>query len=253
MKVDITRPQIGRIYDYVLGGTYNYEPDRQAAEGMVKLMPAYPSWARYNRAFLGEVGRRWAAEGRKRIIDLGSGLPTQGHFNEFLPGAKILFSDLDPLTVAQGQQLLAYSPDMAFFEIDLHQADALIEQAAAFFGAERSFAVGCIGVAYFIPDDAVKRLMQRLHAFTGPDSVMAVSWPVVPDSEEVRATIAAASEHARVKFWSRTPEEMTELLKPWRMAPAENLGERFAGAAPPPAMPDHPMHRTQVYGAFVEH
>lgn len=253
MTIDITRPQIGRIYDYVLGGTYNYEPDRRAAEGMVKLMPAYPTWARWNRAFLAEVGRRWGAEGRKRVIDLGSGLPTQGHFNEHLPNAKILFSDLDPLTVAQGQQLLAYSPDMAFFEVDLHSPDALIEQATAFFGAERSLAVGCIGVAYFMPDEAVKQLMERLHAFCGPDSVMAVSWPFVPDSENVRKTIAMLSEQARIKFWSRTPEEMAELLKPWRMHPVENLGQRFGKDGPPILDPENPMHITQVYGAFADH
>src|SRR5689334_34414 len=93
MNIDITRPQVGRIYDCVLGGTHNHEADRRAVEEIVKLVPTYPRWAWLNRTFLAEVGRRWAAEGRERVLDLGSGLPTQRHFNELLPGAKILFTD----------------------------------------------------------------------------------------------------------------------------------------------------------------
>ena len=146
MTIDISRPQIGRIYDYVLGGTFNHEADRKAARAMMELIPAYPRWARYNRAYLAHVGKRWAKEGRKRVLDLGSGLPTQGHFNEHMPDAAILFSDNDPLSVAQGQQLLAYTPDMAYCQGDLRHPDVLVAEAASFFGAERVLAVGCIGV-----------------------------------------------------------------------------------------------------------
>jgi hypothetical protein len=253
MTIDITRPSIGRIYDYVLGGTYNHEADRRAAEKMLELMPAYPQWAWQNRAFLASVGKRWAAEGRRRVIDLGSGLPTQGHFNAHMPDAKILFTDGDPLTVVQGQQILAYTPDMGYSQVDLRAPDTLIEQAEAFFGDERVFAVGCIGVVYFLPDDGVRQLMHRLHAFCAPGSVMAVSFPWVPDSEEVRATIAKASEAARINFYSRTPEQIAELCSPWRFAPALRLADVFGAGGPPVTLPDHPMHRTEVFGMFAEH
>jgi SAM-dependent methyltransferase len=253
MSVDTTRPQIGRIYDYVLGGTHNYEADRRAAEGMIQLMPAYPRWAFQNRAFLADVGRRWAAEGRARVLDLGSGLPTQGHLDELLPHAKILFSDVEPLTVAQGRELLAHKPDKAYHEIDLRRPEALIEQAAAFFGQGQVLAVGCIGVLYFLTDDELRRLMAALHAFCAPGSVMALSFPTVPDSDEVKATIAAAAQHARINFHSRTPEQVAALIAPWRMAPAERLAERFGDGGRPISQPDHPMHRTEVFGAFAAH
>jgi SAM-dependent methyltransferase len=253
MTIDTTRPQIGRIYDYVLGGTYNHEADRRAAEGMIQLMPAYPRWAWQNRAFLTDVGRRWAAEGRARVLDLGSGLPTQGHFDELLPSAKILFSDVEPLTVEQARELLAPKPDKAYLHIDVRQPEALIEQAAAFFGDARDLAVGCIGVLYFLTDDELRRLMAALHAFCAPGSVMALSFPTVPESEEVKATLAAASAHARISFYSRTPEQVAELIAPWRMGPAERLAERFGDGGRPISHPDHPMHRTEVFGAFATH
>jgi hypothetical protein len=34
-EIDTTRPHIGRIYDYVLGGTQNFEADRQVADKLL--------------------------------------------------------------------------------------------------------------------------------------------------------------------------------------------------------------------------
>ena len=45
--VDPTRPSAARLYDYYLGGTHNYEVDRQTAEQIRALMPelADAAWA----------------------------------------------------------------------------------------------------------------------------------------------------------------------------------------------------------------
>ncbi len=259
MTIDITRPHIGRIYDYVLGGTQNYESDRLAAEAMVKLMPSYPRWARINRSFLAHVGRRWAKEGLDRVLDLGSGLPTQGHFNEHLPDAKILFSDFDPLTVAQAQHLLAYTPDMAYANIDLRDPDALVEQASTYFGADRPRAVGAIGVVYFLTDDELRSLMQRLHAFCAPGTVMALSFhhmPVGADTVAIDRVIAEGQKHARINFFLRTPEQIAELILPWRLTvdkPIQDwLGEDENTAPIPAIRPEDPLGQLILVGAFAE-
>src|SRR5262245_23126819 len=114
MSIDTSRPHISRIYDYVLGGTFNHEADRRVGDLMMERMPSYPRWARLTRSFLAEVGKLWASQGQTHILDLGSGLPTQGHFNSHLPGARILFVDHDAQTVAQGRQLLGESPGMEY-------------------------------------------------------------------------------------------------------------------------------------------
>lgn len=253
MTIDISRPQIGRIYDYVLGGTFNHEADRRAAQAMMERMPAYPRWARQNRAFLASVGRRWAAEGRERVLDLGSGLPTQGHFNTHMPKALILFSDIDKLSVIQGQQLLAYTPDMAYVEADLREASALLEAAATYFGAERLLAVGAVGMIYFLSDEHLRTLMRRLHAFCAPGSVMALSWPTVPDTPEVRAATQVLVKQAGIDFYSRTAEQVAELIAPWRFLGAEEVVEFSADGPTIIERPDHPFHDTRVFGAFAEH
>jgi hypothetical protein len=256
MSIDIARPQIGRIYDYVLGGSYNYEADRRAADAILDLVPAYPRWAKLNRAFLGHVGQRWAAEGRKDVLDLGSGLPTQGHFNEHLPGARILFADSDPLTVVQGRQLLAYSPDMAYVEADVRQTEALLDEAAAYFGEARHLAVGCIGILYFLSDEELGNLARRLHAFCAPGSAMALTFHVIPDepgAEAVREALFESAKLARINFFIRTPERIGELIAPWRMLSARPLVDIIGDVAPLPVRPEHPMHRARILGAFAEY
>ena len=63
MAIDTTRPSIGRIYDFMLGGHHNYEVDREASAGLLKVFPTYPKWARINRWFLQYVAAQWAEQG----------------------------------------------------------------------------------------------------------------------------------------------------------------------------------------------
>lgn len=248
MADDGARPHISRIYDYLLGGTHNHEADRRAAEGMIARMPAYPVWARANRDFLGRVGERWAAEGRARVLDLGSGLPTQGHFNTRLPGARILFADIDPETVSQGRRILGGAPGMTYVEADVRAPDALLAEAGAFFGGERDLAVGCIGLLYFLDDEQLRSLMGRLHAFCAPGSALALSFPAYdePLTEEVRAVIRELVGVARIDFFHRTAEQIAELVAPWRMATPERLDSPLSAELRAAS----PMNRMGVYGAF---
>jgi O-methyltransferase involved in polyketide biosynthesis len=252
MNGEVTHPHIGRIYDYLLGGTFNHEVDRRAAEAMVARMPAYPRWARANRGFLGRAGERWAREGRTRVLDLGSGLPTQGHFDTRLPGARILFADFDALTVAQGRQILAGAPGRTYVQADLRAPDTLLAEAGAFFGGERELAVGCIGVVYFLSDEEVRRLMQGLHAFCAPGSTMALGFPAVSEghlSDALKEVIRELVQIARIDFFLRTLDEIAALVAPWRIDAVEPLDPPL----PAEARSGSPVDGLAVFGAFAEH
>ena len=163
MEIDTTKPHIGRIYDYVLGGHHNFDIDRQAAKHLMELAPSYPKWARLNRWFLQLVAEQWATEGHTRILDLASGLPTQGHFHEIMPQAHILYSDNDPLSVTYGQQLLENVSTAEYILADLRDPQFLRDRASAFFGDEREVAIGLIGISYFLDDAQLAHLAQMLH------------------------------------------------------------------------------------------
>ncbi|MEZ4302229.1 MAG: SAM-dependent methyltransferase [Polyangiaceae bacterium] len=253
MSNDGRRPHISRIYDYVLGGTFNHEVDREAAEVMIDRMPSYPRWARQNRSFLASAGKRWAREGRERVLDLGSGLPTQGHFNSQLPGARILFTDFDEETVAAGRGLLGGVDHMEYAHLDLKDVGAVIAAAQGFFGDERALAVGLIGVMYFLSDEHVRALAQALHDLAAPGSVLSVSFPSVMgelnDSE--KATIAAMQRSANIEFFHRTKEQVAQVLAPWKILGFDEVADP-AGPASATPNPRDSMGRFRVLGGFAE-
>ena len=50
--MDVSKPSPARMYDYYLGGTHNFEVDRDAAERAIAAMPYTIQGARGNRDFL---------------------------------------------------------------------------------------------------------------------------------------------------------------------------------------------------------
>lgn len=226
--IDTTKPHLGRIYDFMLGGHHNYEIDRAAAAQILKVAPTYPKWARANRWFLQFVASEWEQAGRRQVLDLATGLPTKGHFNDLMPGARILFTDNDPISVAYGEEILAGSPDMAYRLADLGQPDTIVRAADDFFGAARDVAIACIGVAYLLPDNVLAELLRALHTFSAPGSVLALTYGSHVeggDRERLEAALAAFRKFAGTSMHIRSTEEMAELAAPWRLTTARPLPE----------------------------
>jgi S-adenosyl methyltransferase len=112
LGLDVTTPNVARMYDYYLGGKDNYQADRIAAEKVLALVPGLRRAAVENRRFLRRVVRFLAAEaGVSQFLDIGVGLPTQGAVHEVVrevnPGARVVYADYDPVVVTHGQALLA--------------------------------------------------------------------------------------------------------------------------------------------------
>lgn len=218
-EIDTTRPHIGRIYDFMLGGHHNYEVDRLAAAKILEVAPTYPKWARANRWFLQFVASQWEQAGRERVLDLATGLPTKGHFNDIMPKARILFTDNDPLSVAYGEDILADCPNMRYRLADLGHPETLVAEATDFFPHDRVIAISCIGVAYMLPDAVLAALLQALHTWSAPGSVLAVTfgfWVEGGDRAKAQAALEAMRRHANASMYVRTNEELIALAGPWR-------------------------------------
>jgi hypothetical protein len=125
---DASKPNAGRIYDFVLGGNHNFEVDRQAAQGVLKLVPNFPKIARTIRWFLVEAVRRLLADGFTHFIDFASGLPTVDHIHEIAPkGTKVVYSDIDPVTVAYGQEIIKDNPDARYIACNIMRRSACLK------------------------------------------------------------------------------------------------------------------------------
>jgi O-methyltransferase involved in polyketide biosynthesis len=224
------RPHPGRMYDYIIGGTYNYEADRIAADQFVKLVPSIPVAARLNRTFLKVAAARWTAAGINHIIDLGAGLPTRGHLNSYLPEAHILFVDRDPLTVAYGRDILYNSPRCEYAELDVLQGPSLADAITRVFGIRRRLGVGFVGLSYFFSDAQVRDLLQTLQSCCAPGSVMAMSYLSASTEAAAEKLVAEYARVVNAPLYLRAPHHITSLLTPWKVLenrPVQEFADRI--------------------------
>jgi len=109
--MDLNRPSPARMYDYMLGGTHNFQVDRDATELFRAQMPDLEDAAWANRGFHGRAARWMAAiPGIRQFIDIGSGLPTQSNTHEAVHAvaahARVVYVDNDPMVSVYAAELL---------------------------------------------------------------------------------------------------------------------------------------------------
>jgi hypothetical protein len=108
--IDIEKPNIARIYDYLLGGYHNFEIDRATAEGVLKVYPYMKPAAIAVRAYLRRSVHFLTERGIEQFLDIGSGLPTVGNVHELVqeanPAARVVYVDNDPVAVTHSRAML---------------------------------------------------------------------------------------------------------------------------------------------------
>ncbi len=128
--VDPNVPAPARLYDYYLGGSSNYQVDRDAAEAVRKLIPELTDAAWANRGFHQRAARWLAEQGIDQYIDIGSGLPTVGNTHEVVqqvdPDARVVYVDNDPIVLAHAEELLGRTGRTRVILADLRDPDALL-------------------------------------------------------------------------------------------------------------------------------
>jgi S-adenosyl methyltransferase len=113
-NIDVSRPNVARVYDAFLGGKDNFAADREFVDKAMRIAPKAPLAAKANRAFLRRVVRHLVGEaGITQLLDIGSGLPTQGNVSEVAheinPVARVVHVDNDPVVYTHSKALLADS------------------------------------------------------------------------------------------------------------------------------------------------
>lgn len=109
--IDITVPNVARVYDAFLGGKDNFSADREFVRKALEVAPKARMGARNNRVFLDRVVRYLAADaGVTQFLDLGSGLPTQGNVSEVAheidPAIHVVHVDNDPVVYTHSKALI---------------------------------------------------------------------------------------------------------------------------------------------------
>jgi hypothetical protein len=160
-EIDISRPHSARMYDYFLGGKDNFTADRNAAELVLRSLPAVRVAARENRKFLARTVAYLAGHARiRQFLDIGTGLPGAGNTHEvaqrIAPDSRVVYADNDPLVLAHVRALLTSSQDgqARYIGADLREPEKILANPVVRetldFG--RPVALMLVAVLHFIAD-----------------------------------------------------------------------------------------------------
>ncbi|MBK6012924.1 SAM-dependent methyltransferase [Streptomyces sp. MBT53] len=157
-SIDISVPSVSRIYDYYLGGSHNFEVDREAARKAMEFLPGLPKIMQANRAFMRRAVRFAAAEGITQFLDIGSGIPTFGNVHEVAqeasPGAHVMYVDHDPVAVAHSQAVLAGNETAGVVAADLRKPQEILASAEVqrLIDVNRPVALLLVAILHFVED-----------------------------------------------------------------------------------------------------
>ncbi len=217
MEFDTGKPNGGRIYDYLLGGSHYFEVDRIAAEQMLTLAPSARPAAKLNRWFMLTAVSELVRAGYTHFLDLATGLPTQDYVHELAPNARVLYNDIDPLTVAYAREIIGDNEQVRYIQANITDLDSILAAADTHFHGERHIAICFIGSTYFVDEEHISSIIDRLYDWAAPGSAMAMSWLV--------ANPADANDHPVIQLYRsmnspvtlRTVERIEQLLKRWKV------------------------------------
>ncbi|REF37222.1 SAM-dependent methyltransferase [Thermasporomyces composti] len=234
--IDPTKPNVGRIWDYLLGGTEWFEIDKMAAERLKQLAPELAEdgvWA--NRGFL-QRSARWLAEkaGIRQFIDIGAGLPTRNNTHEAVravaPDARVVYVDNDPVICEYSRSLLKDTPNTFYLCADLEDPDSILNNSDVRALIDFSQPVGLIlaAVVHFVPDERDPwGLLRRYKDALAPGSYVALSHGTTSrTSPELVEKATKLYSSASAQLYMRSEEDIErlfeglELVPPYPGAPA---------------------------------
>lgn len=178
--IDLYKPSVARIYDYLLGGKDHFARDRAAAEALLVALPTARADAAANRAFLGRAVRFLAAEHRVgQFLDLGTGLPTQHNVHQIAhPDARVAYVDNDPVVCAHARALLATDDTTTVAEADLRDPHSILTSpgVADLLDFDHPIGVLAVAILHFIPDvDDPWALLGRFRDAVPPGSFLVLT------------------------------------------------------------------------------
>jgi len=221
--IDTSKPNVARIYDYLLGGKDNFAVDRAAAQQLLAARSNIPGIVRDNRSFIGRaVGYLAGEAGIRQFVDLGGGLPTQLNVHEMVqriaPDAGVVYVDNDPVVFVHGQALLARGDGVAMVCADLRAPAEVLQhpEVGRLLDLAQPVAIVCTSVLHFIPDeDDPHQIVAGYRDRMAPGSYLVVSHGTTPAKEDptsVADSVTSVYRQASAQLHLRPLPEITRFF-----------------------------------------
>jgi O-methyltransferase involved in polyketide biosynthesis len=178
---DASKPNVARVYDYLLGGKDNFAADRDAAQRLIEALPDAAAVARANRVFLAAAVRHVARAGITQYVDIGAGLPTSPSVHEcaraVIPGARVVYVDNDPVAVTHGQALLETGDGVITIEGDARDPEAILAdpRLAKLIDLSRPVCVLLVSMLHFLTAGQADAIVGAVSQRMVPGSYLVIS------------------------------------------------------------------------------
>src|SRR5262249_38025130 len=202
-----------RMIDYWLGGDHHHPVDVATARAFESAYGPCAEIFRSLRAFSGRAVRYLAVEGVDQFLVFGAGIPAQGNVHETAPDARVLSSDVDPLTVAAGNELLTGLQRVDYAvgnAADLDSVDRATLDRVLPERASRPVGLVFLGLAAFLDDATLARALEAMY-----DAVPAGSWLAFDFDAMELANYPQALAMMGPAFHMREPAGFGALLGRW--------------------------------------
>ncbi|HLX49301.1 MAG TPA: SAM-dependent methyltransferase [Streptosporangiaceae bacterium] len=157
---DPTRPNVARVYDYLLGGKDNYAADRALGDQIIATLPTVQTGVQAQRELLSRVVRYLVHEaGIRQLIDIGSGLPTADNVHEIAhrydTGTRVVYVDNDPIVLAHARALLAHETTTIAVDGNLCEPTTILENSEVRAHLDWDEPIGLLlcGILHYVLDD----------------------------------------------------------------------------------------------------
>jgi O-methyltransferase involved in polyketide biosynthesis len=240
--LDVTQPNIARVWDYWLGGKDNFAADRELAEKMLEVHPVSAQMARENREFLGRAVSHVAACGVRQFIDVGAGLPTARNTHDIAQGvnpqAKVAYVDNDEMVIAHARGLLAKSPQVIAVPGDMLTPERILadDGLVGLIDLAEPVCVILSGILHFADARTARRVTAAFGQAVASGSYLIISVGSGNRSEGENFTSAYTA--ARISIHSQ--QEIESFFAGFRLVPPGVLPVRFwsgDGVVPQGQMP----------------
>jgi hypothetical protein len=220
--IDDSKPNAGRMYDYYLGGSHNFEVDRQAGDQVLTLIPFASKFARLQRWALQDIAVNLTQErGYDVIIDFASGLPTNDHVHHIAPeGTTVIYSDHDPVVVEYARDILGDTPNVYFFEANAAEPELLLNrpEVQEILAGRRKVGLILWGVSAFLTDEALAHAARYIYDWAASGSCLAFNAqladvPQNPTTSQIEEIYRQMGSVARL----RPLKQFYELIQPWQL------------------------------------
>jgi len=237
--INTSRPNIARIYNYLLGGKDNFAADRVEAERLMRVYPFLPARAQENRRFLSRAVNWMAEQGIRQFVDIGSGLPTAQNIHQIAqavdPACRTAYVDCDPVVVSHARALLSAN-EVTAIQCDLRDPAAIVghPDMARVIRLGEPLGVILAMVLHFFDAHMVSEIMRTIVRSIAPGSYVVIS--VESGDEQMGARLAHA--YTAATLFNHAPSQIVRFFEGLELV-APGLVDAMdwdpPSAAPPPA------------------